>query len=167
MINEKMISDAVTKMILFYNGNVHDIEHFLKVWAYAKTIGRQEDLNDDLQETLELASIAHDIACPLCRGKYGNTDGKRQEEEGAPLTKDFYQDFDISEKKLNRICFLVGHHHTYTNVDGVDYQILLEADFLVNASESGYSREQIESFRENVFRTESGLKLLDNIFWLH
>lgn len=29
MTNEKMISDAVTKMILFYHGSIHDIEHFL------------------------------------------------------------------------------------------------------------------------------------------
>ena len=30
------------------------------------------------------------------------------------------------------------HHHTYTGVDGIDYQILLEADYLVNADESHY-----------------------------
>jgi uncharacterized protein len=166
MVNDKMISDAVTKMIFFYNGSLHDIEHFLKVWAYARTIGRQEELDDDLQETLEFASIVHDIACPLCRKKYGNTNGNHQEEEGVPLTKDFYKGFAISEKKLNRICFLVGHHHTYTDIDGLDYQILLEADFLVNASESRYSRKEIESFRKNVFKTESGLKLLNNIYQL-
>ncbi len=36
MVNEKLISDAVVKMINFYKGNLHDIEHFIKVWAYAK-----------------------------------------------------------------------------------------------------------------------------------
>ena len=32
------ISDAIEKMIDFYNGNLHDINHFLKVWAFAKNI---------------------------------------------------------------------------------------------------------------------------------
>lgn len=166
MKEEKKISNAVTKMIFFYHGSTHDIEHFLKVWAYARTIGEQENLNEELQETLELASIIHDIACPLCRSKYGSTEGKYQEKEGMPLAREFYQEFDLPEEMLNRICYLVGHHHTYTGVDGLDYQILLEAGFLVNASESHYSRPQIESFQKKVFKTGSGLKLLNSIYQL-
>lgn len=41
--------------------------------------------------------------------------------------------------EIDRICYLVGHHHTYVNVDGIDYRILLEADFLVNAYEDEMS----------------------------
>jgi uncharacterized protein len=130
MTNGKAVSDAVTKMILFYDGGVHD------------------------------------IACPLCRKKYGNTSGRHQEEEGSPLAREFFSGFDIPSEELDHVCFLVGHHHTYTKVDGLDYQILLEADFLVNASESRYSCRQIGSFREKVFRTESGLRLLDSIYRL-
>lgn len=166
MVDEKMISNAIDQMIRFYDGGVHDIEHFLKVWAYAKTIGIQVNLDDELQETLELASIVHDIACPTCREKYGNTNGKLQEKEGVPLTRSFYEDYPIPEDQLERICFLVGHHHTYTNVDGMDYQILLEADFLVNASESNYNQAQIDSFMNKVFKTDTGLKLLRSIYKL-
>ena len=28
-----------------------------------------------------MAAVVHDIACPLCREKYGNTNGKHQEED--------------------------------------------------------------------------------------
>ena len=31
----------------------------------------------------------HDIACPLCREKYGNTNGKHQEEESTTLVEAF------------------------------------------------------------------------------
>ena len=62
-----MISEAIAKMIDFYQGNLHDINHFLKVYAYAKTIGELENLDRDVQERLELAAVVHDIACPLCR----------------------------------------------------------------------------------------------------
>ncbi len=164
--DKKMVSDAISQMIRFYDGSVHDIEHFLKVWAYARTIGIQEGLDDKAQRILELASIVHDIACPLCRKKYGNTNGNHQQTEGVPLTREFYKGYPITADELDRICILVGHHHTYANVDGMDYQILLEADFLVNASESSYGRTQIEAFREKVFKTKTGLGLLDSIYKL-
>ena len=63
-----------------------------------------------------------------------------------------------------RIIYLVTHHHTYTNVEGMDYQILLEADYLVNADESEYSDEAVRNFRERVFKTQSGLHMLDSIY---
>ncbi|MCD7735462.1 MAG: HD domain-containing protein [Lachnospiraceae bacterium] len=159
-----MIARAVEKMILFYDGNIHDIEHFLKVWGYARTIGELEKLDGETQRILELAAIVHDIACPLCRAKYGNTAGEYQQKEGIPLAREFYAGFDLPEKQLDRICYLVGHHHTYKDIDGADYQILLEADFLVNASESQMSRQVIERFRETVFRTATGRKLLSEIY---
>ncbi|MCD8343140.1 MAG: HD domain-containing protein [Oscillospiraceae bacterium] len=159
-----MISRAIEKMISFYNGNVHDIEHFLKVWGYARTIGKLEGLDAGTLETLELAAIAHDIACPLCREKYGNTAGEHQQTEGVPLTREFYADFALPTEQLERICYLVGHHHTFSNIDGDDYQILVEADFLVNASESHMSRQSIENFCNKVFRTAAGLRLLAEIY---
>ena len=59
----------------------------------------------------------------------------------------------------------MGHHHTYTGVDGADYQILLEADYLVNAQESGYTPEAIRSVRETVFKTAAGTALLDSLYF--
>lgn len=40
--------------------------------------------------------------------------------------------------------YLVGHHHTYKDIDGLDYQILVEADFLVNYFEDGLDKEHIK-----------------------
>lgn len=65
---------------------------------------------------------------------------------------------------MERISWLVAHHHTYTNVDGIDHRILLKADLMVNACENGYSRTMIEGFRERVFRTAAGTRLLDSMY---
>ena len=154
----------VEKMIAFYNGNLHDINHFLKVHAYAKTIGELEGLDPLTQRTLEVAAIVHDIACPLCREKYGNTNGKRQEEHGEALAREFLDGTGCPDGLVERVCYLVAHHHTYTNVDGMDYQILLEADFLVNAYEDNLTKEAICTFCRKVFRTESGIRLLRQTF---
>lgn len=158
------ISQIIKKMIDFSNGNVHDIDHFMRVWAYAKTIGELENLDPDTQYILEVAAITHDIACPLCREKYGNTNGKHQESEGVTMVQSFLSDTDLTEKQINRIAFLVGHHHTYTEIDGADYQILLEADYIANASENNYSKQNIESFLKNIARTQNGVALINRIF---
>ena len=160
-----MIVAATTqKMIAFYRGNIHDIDHFLKVWAMAKTIGELEVLDKHAQEVLELAAVVHDIACPLCREKYGDTNGKHQELESPPLVEAFFKGLPVERPDVERISWLVAHHHTYANIDGPDHQILLEADFLVNAGESGYARSAIRNFRERVFRTAAGRDLLDSMY---
>ena len=52
----------------------------------------------------------------------------------------------------------------YDGIDGLDYQILLEADFLVNAYEDQLKPEAIATFRDKVFRTPSGLQLLKDTY---
>lgn len=159
-----VISAAIEKMIVFYKGNLHDIDHFIKVWAMAKTIGEQEKLDEKTQQTLEFAAVVHDISCPLCREKYGNTSGRNQELESAPLVQAFFAELPVPGLDVERVTWLVAHHHTYTNVDSLDHQILLEADFLINAGESGYSRTAIETARERIFRTGTGIRLLDELY---
>ena len=160
----KNVAAATRKMIEFYHGNRHDIAHFLKVWALAKTIGELEGLDGATQFVLEVAAITHDIACPLCREKYGNTNGKNQEREGALLVRDFLADAGMTAGQVDRVAYLVAHHHTYSGVDGADYQILLEADYIANACENGYSRENVENFARTVLRTAGGRRILRAVF---
>ena len=163
-MDNKTVADLMQRMIAYSDGNLRDIAHFIKVHSYARTIGIQEGLPDYEQETVELAAIIHDIACPLCRIKYGNTNGKHQEEESAPLVREILEGIDIPVLMADRINYLVSHHHTYTNVDGIDYRILLEADFLVNADESNMSADAILNARSSFYETKTGIALLDSIY---
>ena len=61
------VSAVTNKMITFSEGNLHDINHFMKVYAFARTIGMSEQLDPEQQEILEISALVHDIACPLCR----------------------------------------------------------------------------------------------------
>ena len=159
-----LIAATLEKMIVNSGRNMHDINHLIKVWAIAHTIGKQEKLDEKSQETLELAAIVHDIACPLCREKYGNTLGGNQEREGGPLAAEFLRRCGWRESVVTRVSQLVSRHHTYANVDGLDCQILLEADFLVNADEEHLSQNSILSMRKNVFQTATGIRLLEELF---
>lgn len=162
----KTISQLMEQMIVFSNGNLHDITHFITVWTYAKTIGELEGLDADTQYLLEATAIVHDIACPLCREKYGRADGKLQEKEGSSIVRTFLADSGMTEAQVERIAYLVGHHHTLTGIDGMDYQILIEADYLVNASEKTYSPANVQNFMNTSMKTESGKKLAKALFRL-
>lgn len=159
-----MKEKLIKKMIDYYNGNTKDIAHFLKVYSFAETIGKLEGLDNKTQTILEYSAIVHDIACPLCRIKYGNTNGHYQEIESEALLRDFFKEFDIKKDILERIIYIVSHHHTYTNVDGLDYQILLEADYLVNAHEQEKYYKSLDQFKKDVFKTDSGKYILTSMF---
>ena len=92
------------------------------------------------------------------------TGGKHQELESPALVEAFFTELPAARPDVDRISWLAAHHHTYTDIGGIDHQILLEADYLVNADEQGHSRSAIENFRRRVFRTASGTHLLDSIY---
>lgn len=138
------VLETAKKMIDYSHGNLHDINHFMKVYAYAKMIADGEQLDPDTQKLVEMTALVHDIACPLCRVKYGNTNGKNQEKESAALIAEFFKDSNLPQDFTDRISFLVSHHHTLDQIDGIDYQIIIEADYLVNADESHFSGHNIK-----------------------
>ena len=140
------------------------IQHFVKVHDYARLIGRMEDLPANIQETLEAAAVVHDIGIHPSERKYGNSDGRKQEIEGPPLARALLTRLNWEEPVIRRVEYLVGHHHTYTDVDGIDYQILVEADFLVNLFEDGASADAQREVYRRIFKTEGGKRLFRAMF---
>ena len=53
---------------------------------------------------------------------------------------------------------------TYTDDMSPDYRILIEADFIVNAFEDSLDKKAVSAARKNIFRTETGKKLLDEMY---
>ena len=70
----------------------------------------------------------------------------------------------MTEEQITRVAFLVGHHHTFHDIDGMDYQILVEADYIANATENGYSKQNVEIFMQKIMKTESCARILKAIF---
>lgn len=145
-------------------GCVERVNHFLKVFAFAKAIGEGEVFSPEKQQITEIAAIVHDIGIKPSLEKYGSAAGEYQEREGPAAAKAMLKELGYSAKLIDRVCYLIGHHHTYTDIDGSDYQALVEADFLVNIFEGKMERPAIERVRETVFRTATGEKLLELLF---
>ncbi len=159
-----MISSLIDEMIAYDKGDPRRIQHFMKVHDFARTIGQLEGLDEQTLYILESAAVVHDIGIHVCEEKYGSCEGKLQEKEGPALAKELLERLGYEQEVINRICYLVGHHHTYTNIDGADYQILVEADFLVNMYEDGVSPDAVRKAYQNIFKTENGKKICRNMF---
>ena len=152
------------QMAAYYQGQPRYINHFLKVYGYAKAIGGLEGLDKNTQFILEAAALVHDIGIKPALEKYGSSSGKYQEIEGPAQAQALLRGLQYPEKVVERVAYLVGHHHTYQDIQGLDYQILVEADFLVNIYEEEMGKDEILSVRKNIFRTAAGKYYFDTLF---
>lgn len=153
-----------SEMCKYYAGNPQQIQHFTKVHSYARFIGLGEKLEAETLQILEIAAIVHDIGIKPAMEKHGSGIGKYQELEGPPAAKAMLEGLAYPQHLIERVCYLVGHHHTYRDINGPDYQMLVEADFLVNMYESQMSENSIKSILQKVFRTATGRKYCELLF---
>ena len=151
-------------MIELYRGDAKRIQHFCKVHSYAKLIAETEGVDPKTLFILEAAALTHDIGIHICEEKYGNCNGKLQEIEGPAIAKKLLGELGFAEDVSERVQYLIAHHHTYTEIAGPDYQILVEADFLVNLYEDNAPASAVKSVQEKIFKTEAGLVMLKNMF---
>lgn len=160
----RMLNTLCMEMIRYYHGDAPRIQHFVKVHAFAKLIGEMEQVDEKTLEILEAAAYVHDIGIKPAESKYGTCGGKLQEQEGPPVAREMLERLGFEKALTERVCYLVGHHHTYTNIDGIDYQILVEADFLVNLYEDQLSKDTAQSVYKNLFKTQSGKQICKVMF---
>ena len=153
-------------MIELYKGDAKRIQHFCKVHSYAKLIAETENVDEKCLFTIEAAALTHDIGIHFCEEKYGNCNGKLQEKEGPAIAEKLLGELGFDQDVSNRVQYLIAHHHTYTDINGLDYQILVEADFLVNLYEGNESRETAGQVLRRIFRTESGRQICADMFGL-
>ena len=159
-----LVHHVLEEMVRFDGGDPRRIQHFLKVWGFAKWIGENEGLDAQTQCILEITALMHDIGIRPAEQKYGHCDGKLQEQEGPAPARQLLQALDADDALIDRVCYLVGHHHTYTNIDGLDYQILVEADFLVNLYEDNLGPQEVQAALNNIFRTSAGKTLCKTMY---
>lgn len=153
-------------MIDYYANDPKRVQHFIKVHSFARLIGVSEGLDADTLFTLEAAAVVHDIGIKPAEEKFGSCAGKLQEQEGPAPARELLTGLGFAPAVIDRVCALVGRHHTYTGVDGADCQILIEADFLVNLYEDGCGGAACRAAYDRIFKTETGRALCRTMFGL-
>lgn len=155
-------------MVEYFSGDAKRAQHLGTVHSLARQIALSEKVTAETLYILETAALVHD--CGIVPGEAlfgkGKCSKKTQEIEGPPIARKILKNFGFEEPIIDRVCYLVGHHHTYDNIDGIDYQILVEADFLVNFYKDGTTEEVIRTCIEKIFKTETGKRFARQMFAL-
>ena len=136
---DQKLAQLMAAVIKYDHGDVKRIQHLIKVHDLCLTIGLMENMPAEELWTLEAAAMLHDIGIHAGEAKHGGKcTGKHQEEEGPAVAQEILDSVGgFTNQQTERIKYLIAHHHTYSDIQGLDYQILVEADFLVNLYEDG------------------------------
>ena len=163
-----MIGIVLCKMITYLGSDTKRIHHAMKVYSFASALWEQEaeergiSSMDERRDTLLMAAILHDIGIHEAERKYDSNDGRYQEMEGPSVAEGILEECDVDPRLSARICYLVGHHHTYNLIDDLDFQILVEAEELVNLEEDYADTHSILAARQISMKTAGAKKLLDS-----
>ncbi|KNY28118.1 HD domain-containing protein [Pseudobacteroides cellulosolvens] len=159
-----MISKALESLIDYNQQDVRRINHAIKVYGFAKTISGKESVTEEIRTVIELAAVLHDIGIKEAERKYNSSAGKYQEIEGPPIAERILKKIGMEQTIINRVCYLIGNHHSYSKIDGIDFQILIEADFIVNIDEDSLDIISIKSIKEKYFKTDTGNKIIEAMY---
>ena len=162
--NINMLNKLHMAMIELYKGDSRRIQHFCKVHSCARLIAQMENVDYKTLFIIETAALTHDIGIHTCEEKYGECGGRLQEKEGPALAKELLERLGFETDISERVQYLIAHHHTYSNIDWIDYQILVEADFLVNMYEDGVSKDAVLKAYNNIFKTKYGKYICKDMF---
>jgi len=156
--------DIIREMIEINKNDFRRINHTLKVYALTKMIAEVEINDKKTRDIAVIASILHDIGIIASEKKYQSCAGKYQQIEGPPIAKEILEKHTYDSEIIDRVCYLISKHHTYNEIKGIDYQILIEADFIVNLEEDKSTLEVIKTTKEKIFKTKSGIDILNKMF---
>ena len=163
-----MIGTVLGKMIRYFGTDKKRINHAMKVYSFSYALWAEEAEDKNLsdtdmrKETLLLAAILHDIGVQEAIRKYDSNDGIYQEKEGPTIADKILLDSGVDNKIRARVCYLIGHHHSYHLIDDLDFQILVEAEELVNLEEDYTDKQAFLDAREITMKSAGAKKFLDS-----
>lgn len=153
--------DIVKEMERYFGDDKALVDHTLEVLKYAKQIMDEENLDEQTREIIIDAAVLHDIGVIEARRKYGSSSGPYQEKEGPAIAKQIMKALGRPKAQIDRVCFIVGHHHTPSAIDGIDFQIVWEADQIVNVKSDGMKENK--EILERYFKTRVGKKIIEKM----
>jgi HD superfamily phosphodiesterase len=141
------------------------INHALKVVAFAERIMEGEEIDSEMRKVIIITALLHDVGIKPAEQKYGSSAGIYQEQEGPPIVREIMSRYNESEELIRRVAYIVGGHHTAAKNDGLDFQIIWEADLLVNIEEEGLiNSDKLSGIIAKNFRTDTGLNIAKELY---
>ncbi len=161
---ENRLKERISQEMKRYFGNdTKRINHALKVAQYAEEILKIEGGNPIV---ILGSAYLHDIGIKKAEEKYGHASAEYQEKEGPDIAREILNRLNVQKPIVDEICDIIGHHHHPRSKETLHFQILYEADWLVNIDEDNLfqNKEKLEKIMTNVFKTETGKRLAENLY---
>ena len=143
------VNRVAIEMKRYHRGDLEKVQHFVRVYTLAKSIGELEKLTEEEQLDLELAALTHSV------------EGDKVKEVKAILL-----DCGLNDAIAMRVCHMVENAHNYEHIATLDHQILLEAMMIVEFKEKNTPEDEIVRFAEERFITNTGKLFLSRAFKL-
>jgi HD superfamily phosphodiesterase len=153
------------EMKKYFARDLKRVSHSLKVAHYAEQIMKRE--GGDPLVILGTAYL-HDVGSLEAEKKTtdaGEDYHRLQEIEGPPIAREILDRLGIQKEVSAEVCEIIGRHHHPREKEVLNFQILLEADWLANMEEGGNCEDQgkARAIVEKYFRTEAGRELAEEI----
>ena len=154
-------SKVIDEMKKVFHDVPYGIEHTLRVLNYAEEIMAGEGLATSQREIIAIVTILHDIGAIEAERKYGSMEARYQEQEGPAVARSILEAIGYRPDAIDRICFIIGNHHTPAKIDGVDFQIQWEADLLDNLKymDIKNDKEKLVDYINENFKTATGKEI--------
>ena len=161
--NEQLIAQIELDMTSYFASDKKRINHAKAVKKYAAMILEKETAN---VEIVLSAALLHDIGIHQAEKKYGKASGKYQEIEGPSIARKLMQDMLLEDAFIDKVCEIISKHHTKKGLNTSEFQILYEADWLVNLQDDfkNLSYEKKMKIINEHFETAKGKELAVNLF---
>lgn len=153
-------------MAIYNQGDPKRLQHLLKVHSLARLLGQLEGLEGEALFLLETTALVHDIGARKAEALHGAAFRRYHEALGVQEVPSVLEPLGYTREQVERVQFIVGHYHQYGAIDSLAFQVLVEADFMVNAYEKQLPLTAVANFRDRIFRTAEGRKLLNTMFGL-
>jgi hypothetical protein len=151
------------EMKKYFGTDFKRVHHAIEVARFAEKILKMEGGNPLV---VMAAAYLHDIGIHEADRKYGSHSGHYQEMEGPGIAGGILERLNVPKQVIDEVCDIIGHHHSPREEETLHFQILYEADGLVNIEEEGISkdREKVEQLIGKVFRTVTGKRLVEELY---
>ncbi|MCX5644272.1 MAG: HD domain-containing protein [Phycisphaerae bacterium] len=139
------------------------IDHALAVLGYANHI-RSVEGGDPL--VIQAAAVLHDIGIQEAEQKHGSSAGRYQEIEGPPIAERVLRHRGVDEDRIVHVCRIVANHHSDRDIDTLEFQVLWDADWLVNWPEMlpDKSGADLKARIDRIFKTNTGRETALRLF---
>ncbi|MDP4093205.1 MAG: HD domain-containing protein [Bacillota bacterium] len=159
-----MVSRIIERMVSYFGEDRKRINHALKVYGFSKAILGGEELAEKTVLVVELAAVLHDIGIKEAERKYNSSEARYQEEEGPAIAQAIMAEAGVEESIMGRVCHIIGNHHSYGKIDSIEFQIVVEADFIVNIFEDNMDPNAVKTIKDKYFKTQVGKSIIKSMY---